>query len=273
MSLHSINTNVGATIALESLNTTDSQLSAVQKQISTGYRVADATDDGAAYAIAQRVRSDVSALGSANEELGSTQGLISTTVSALNDVSNTLNSARDVLVKLANGQTTGEQRTQYAQQYNSLVSNIESFFKDATYNSKTLIGNIGGTAGFGSVAVVRNEVGATYGIAIGIALALARRVRLGAAVAGATAAYLAVLALLAPAAASGVLAHNYAWLAGTPRSRSACLPPWSSGSNRRSAAVVCLATWLRPSSMRNAVRHFVSGSLIRIESMVRCLMT
>jgi len=49
MSLNSVNTNVGAQIALQSLNITSSQLAATEKQISTGYRVADATDDGAAY--------------------------------------------------------------------------------------------------------------------------------------------------------------------------------------------------------------------------------
>ena len=53
------------------------QLAATQKQISTGYRVADATDDGAAYAVAQRVRSDVGALTSANQQLGNVQGLLS----------------------------------------------------------------------------------------------------------------------------------------------------------------------------------------------------
>ena len=41
--------------------------------------VADATDDGAAYAVAQRVRSDVGALTTANQQLGGVQGLLSTT--------------------------------------------------------------------------------------------------------------------------------------------------------------------------------------------------
>jgi flagellin len=162
--LNSVNTNITAEIALASLNTTTSQLAATQKQISTGYRVADATDDGAAYAVAQRVRSDVSALTSANQQLGNVQGLLSTTNTALNDVSNTLGSARDVLVKLADGNTTGTQRTQYIQQYQSLVAQVKTQFQDATYNSKTLIGNIGGNSNFGSVSIIRNESGATYGI-------------------------------------------------------------------------------------------------------------
>ena len=72
---------------------------------------------------------------------------------------------RDVLVKLADGNTHGNQRTQYQAQYNSMLANVKTFIQDANYNGKTLIGNIGGTAGFSKVAVVRNEIGATYGIA------------------------------------------------------------------------------------------------------------
>jgi flagellin len=165
MALNSVNTNIGATVALQSLEQTNAQLAGVQKQISTGYRVADAIDDGAAYAVAQRVRSDVGALTSANQQLGNVQGLLQTTVTGLNDISNTMNSARDVLVKLADGNTQGQQRTQYIQQYQSLMANIKTFIQDASYNGKTLIGNLTGSTGtFGSVAVVRNEAGATYGI-------------------------------------------------------------------------------------------------------------
>jgi flagellin len=164
--LNSVNTNTGAMIALEALDATNSQLNAVQKQISTGYRVSDATDDGAAYAVAQSVRSSVGALTSANQQLGSVQGLLTTTSTALNDVSNLMSSMRDVLMSLANGATTGNERTQYETQYNSLLANVRSYVQDADYNGQTLIGNISGSSGsFGGTAVVRNEVGSTYGIA------------------------------------------------------------------------------------------------------------
>ena len=84
----------------------------MQKQISTGYRVADATDDGAAYAIAQGVRSNVGALTSANQQLGNVKGLLATTNSALNNVSNTMVNMRDMLVKLADGNVSGDARKQ-----------------------------------------------------------------------------------------------------------------------------------------------------------------
>jgi flagellin len=163
---NSVNTNVGAMIALDALNATNSQLNSVQKQISTGYRVSDAVDDGAAYAVAQSVRSSVGALTTANQQLGSAQGLLSTSSSALNDISNLMSSMRDVLVSLSNGATQGNERTQYESQYQSLVANVKSFVQDASYNGQTLIGNITGSSGtFEAVAVVRNEVGSTYGIA------------------------------------------------------------------------------------------------------------
>lgn len=164
--LSSVNTNTGAMVALESLNATTSQLSSVQKQVSTGYMVADATDNGAAYAVAQGVRSDVSALTTANQALGGVQGLLSTTLSGLNNISDTMTSMRDVLVNLASSSTSGTERTQYEAQYNSLLANVKSFIQDAGYNGMTLIGNISGSDGtFQSVSIVRNEIGSTYGVA------------------------------------------------------------------------------------------------------------
>ena len=61
---------------------------------------------------------------------------------------------------------TGNERTQYQAQYTSLLDNVKSFIQDASYNGKTLIGDITGSSGsFGRVATVRNESGASYGIA------------------------------------------------------------------------------------------------------------
>ncbi len=165
MSMESVNTNMGAMVALQSLQATQSQLSVAQKQISTGYRVADSTDNGAAYAIAQNIRSTVGALTTANQQLGSVQGLLSTTQSGLNNVSNMMASMRDVLVNLSGSSVTGTERANYIQQYKSMLANVKTDIQDASYNGKTLIGNLTGSSGsFGRVSVVRNENGASYGI-------------------------------------------------------------------------------------------------------------
>ncbi len=166
MSLNSVNTNMGAMVALQSLELTQSQLSATQKQVSTGFRVADSTDDGAAYAIAQTIRSTVGALTSANQQLGNVTGLLSTTQTGLNAISNTMNSMRDVLMKLADSTVVGAERSQYAGQYNRMLTEVQSDIKDTAYSGKTLIGNITGSTGsFVRVQVTKNENGASYGIA------------------------------------------------------------------------------------------------------------
>ena len=166
MPLNSVNTNMGAMVALASLNLTETQLQATQKQISTGYRVADATDDGAAYAVAQTVRSNVGALTSANQQLNGAKGLLSTTISGLNQVQTEMTSLKGVLVKLADQNVIGTERTQYASQANNYMAQIKSFISDSSYNGKTLIGNFSGaSAGYGGATVIRNETGGTYGIA------------------------------------------------------------------------------------------------------------
>jgi flagellin len=166
MSLNSVNTNMGAMVALQSLESTQSQLSVTEKQISTGYRVADSTDDGAAYAIAQNIRSTVGALTSANQQLGNVQGLLSTTQSGLNNISNMMGSMRDVLVKLSDSSVQGTTRTDYINQYQSMLANVQTYVQDADYNGKTLIGDMTGSSGsFGRVAVARNENGSSYGVA------------------------------------------------------------------------------------------------------------
>lgn len=166
MALNSVNTNMGAMVALQSLQSTNTQLQAVQKKVSTGYRVADATDDGAAYAVAQGVRSSVGALTSANTQLGNVAGLLSTTIAGLNNVSNTMTSMRNVLVKLSDGTTTGTDRANYTQQFSSMLANVKSFIQDAAYNGKNLIGDLTGSNGtFTRVSVARNESGSTFGIA------------------------------------------------------------------------------------------------------------
>lgn len=162
MPLNSVNTNVGAMIALQSLNMTNTQLQATQKRISTGYRVADATDDGGAFAVAQRVRSDVSALTSVNQQLGNAKGLVGTALSALTDISNTMQSAQGLLVKIADGSISQTQRDQDVASFKALVIGVANSVDHSTYNGQTLLGSVAGGAVAGtSKTVINSEVGST----------------------------------------------------------------------------------------------------------------
>lgn len=163
MSFNSVNTNRQAVFALQSLNQTNSELNGVQKRVSTGYRVADARDDGGAFAVAQAVRSDVAGVTAVGEQLGGTRGILSTTFAALSVVSDTMKQARAVLTRLADAAVTGSSRTQYEEQYTLLKGQIDGFIDDAQYNGRTLLSTDTG-AGGGSITSIRNETGGTFTI-------------------------------------------------------------------------------------------------------------
>ncbi|MCA3417091.1 MAG: flagellin [Roseomonas sp.] len=164
MSMNSVNTNIGSMVALQSLNKTSDQLSVVQKRISTGFRVADAKDDGGAFAVAQSVRADVGGLTAANEQLGGTKGVLETTFAALGKVSESMVKVRETLTRLADGTINDSQRAQYEAQYDALRTQIGNFISDATYNKRTLL-NTGAAAGGGDITTIRNESGGTFSVA------------------------------------------------------------------------------------------------------------
>ena len=159
MSLNSVNTNISAQVALQSLNMTSSELQATQKRISTGYRVADAADDGAAYAVAQRVRADVGALTSVNDQLGNAKGLVTTSLSALGKISDSVNQAQKLLVQIASNGTTQDQRDQYVTSYKAIVSQVADYVDNSKYNGQSLLGSTAGAVVGTSKSVISSETG------------------------------------------------------------------------------------------------------------------
>ncbi len=68
--MSSINTNVAAMTALQSLTATNKSLTETQNRISTGFRVADASDNAAYWSIATTMRSDNAAMSTVQDALG-----------------------------------------------------------------------------------------------------------------------------------------------------------------------------------------------------------
>lgn len=165
MPLNSINTNAQSLIALQSLNSTNEQLSLIQKRVTTGYRVADARDDGGAFAVAQSVKSDMAGVVAVNEQLGGVKGVLETTFAALSTVSDTMKQLRATLTRLADGAISAEQRTAYAEQYTLLAKQVASFVDDASYNGRTLLSTAStATPIGGNITAIRNESGGLFTI-------------------------------------------------------------------------------------------------------------
>jgi flagellin len=163
MTINSINTNAQSLIALQNLNTTNAQMSVIQKRVSTGYRVADAKDDGGAFAVAQAVRSDVAGVIAVGEQLGGVKGVLQTTFASLSVVSDTMKQIRAVLTRLADGAISSDQRKTYEKQYELLAKQVSDFIGDATYNGRTLLSTDAADSG-GDITAIRNEGGGTFTI-------------------------------------------------------------------------------------------------------------
>jgi flagellin len=160
MSLNSVNTNMGAMVALQSLNRTNEGLNTTQKRISTGFRVNDGKDDGAAFAVAQAVRADVAGLNAANEQLGGVKGILDTALAGLTKVSETMIKVRETLVRLADDTLNADQRAQYEAQYTALRTQAQNFITDATYNGRSLLSTTAPEGG--DITTTRNEAADTY---------------------------------------------------------------------------------------------------------------
>jgi len=155
----SVNTNIGAQIALQNLNTTSVDLANVQKQISTGLKVSDALDNGAVFAIAQGLRSDVTAISTVNSQLGAAKGLLQVANAASTGVSNTLSDVRSVLVQLADPNVTGNARTQLNAQYDSLKKAVSNYISGCSYNGSSIL-----SAGSGNKPVIQDMSANQYTI-------------------------------------------------------------------------------------------------------------
>jgi flagellin len=166
---NSVNTNVGALVALSSLRGINNELDKTSKRVQTGYKVADASDDAAVFAVAQGIRGNIKAYASVQSSLAAGEGLGQVTAAALTGISNLFGDLKAKFANLADGSLTSEQRTVYSNDAKQLVSQITNYISQATYNGKNLLNNATGTL----VTFVADVSGTTLTLSTGSGLASA----------------------------------------------------------------------------------------------------
>ena len=145
---NSVNTNVGAMLALSSLRTTQSFLDAASKQVQTGYRVADASDDASTFSVAQGIRGNLQAFQAVQGSLANGVGLGTVTQAALTNVSNLIGNLQAKITQLADGSIGNNQRTIYAADFSAMTNQISNFITQANYNGVNLLSNNSGAKTF-----------------------------------------------------------------------------------------------------------------------------
>ncbi|RAK68529.1 flagellin [Phenylobacterium kunshanense] len=141
--MNSVNTNVGAMIALQNLNSTNSDLASTQSRINTGKRVASAKDNGAVWAIAQNQRATSNALNSVKESLQRGQSTVEVAISAGESISDLLLQMKEKALAAADAGLDSTSRTALNDEFTSLKAQISKAVNNAEFNGSNLIKNGG----------------------------------------------------------------------------------------------------------------------------------
>lgn len=151
----SVNTNVGAMVALQNLNKTNSQLQTVQNRINTGLAVASAKDNGGIYAIAQNMRAEVGSLRAVNNSLDLAISVVDVALAAGDAISDLLIEMKEKALAASDVSLDSASRTALNEDFKALRDQISTIVENAEFNGTNLID--GSTSG--GVSALANAKG------------------------------------------------------------------------------------------------------------------
>jgi flagellin len=135
----SVNTNSSALLALQYLNKTQSELATAQTAINTGLKVASAKDDGATYAIAQNMRSNVAGYASVMESLNRGMSAVDVAMSAGQSISDLLVQMKSKALSASDAALDTASRQALNQDFTALRDQITTIVNNAVFNNFNLI--------------------------------------------------------------------------------------------------------------------------------------
>ena len=140
----SVNSNYGASIALQSLSSTNKELNEVQNRISTGFKVSSARDNGAVYAIAEGQRARVSSVAAVKDGIDRASSTVDVALAAGKSVGEILQKLKGKAVAAQADDLTSDQRAALQADFTSLRSQIDTIANAAQFNGANLA--LGGTS-------------------------------------------------------------------------------------------------------------------------------
>ncbi|MBP2158917.1 MULTISPECIES: flagellin [Asticcacaulis] len=137
--MQSVNTNVGAMVALQNLNRTSSDLMSTQNRISTGLKVATAKDNGSAFAIAQTQRATVSSLDAVKDSLSRGVSVVDVAMSAGSAVSDMLTQLKEKALAASDTSLDTTSRNALKNDFDSIRDQITKTVDNANFNGINLL--------------------------------------------------------------------------------------------------------------------------------------
>lgn len=157
----SVNTNVGAMIALQNLNATNAQLATTQNRINTGKSVANAKDNGAIWAIAQGQRAEIGALGAVKQSLDRGVAAVDVALAAGETVSDLLLQMKEKALAATDASLKTAARAALNEDFVALRDQIASVTANAEFNGVNLLET--GATGFAALANAQGTSTLTVG--------------------------------------------------------------------------------------------------------------
>ena len=146
----SVNTNVGAMAALQFLNQTQTNLQTTQSHINSGLKVANPTDNGAVYAIAQNMRGNVAGYSAVSDSLNRGISTVDVAISAGQSISDLLNELKGKALAAADASLDTASRNALDADFTALRDQITTIVQNASFNGTNLVD--GSVANFQALA-------------------------------------------------------------------------------------------------------------------------
>ena len=135
----SVNTNNGAAIALQYLSATQGQLNQTQSAINSGFKVANARDDGAIYAIAQNQRGQVAGYQAVMSSINNATSAVDVALSAGQSISDLLIQMKQKALSAADSSLDTASRQALNANFTALRDQITTIVKNVVFNGFNLV--------------------------------------------------------------------------------------------------------------------------------------
>ena len=135
----SVNTNQGAMVALQTLNRTNNEMDKTQNAIATGLKVASAKDNGALFAIANKMRSDVTAYDRVRESADRAASILDTGIAAGESVMELLNEMKGKALAATQVGNSASAQSALAADFAQLRDQITSIVANASFDGANMI--------------------------------------------------------------------------------------------------------------------------------------
>ncbi len=141
-------TNASAMTALKTLRKTNTELTTTQSRISTGYRVAEASDNAAYWSIATTMRSDNKALSTVKDALGLGAAKVDT---AYTGVKAAIDVVDEIKAKLVAAREAGVDKTKIQAEITQLQGQLKANADAASFTGENWLSVDSGAAGFNTL--------------------------------------------------------------------------------------------------------------------------